>query len=137
MKRVKFAFAEVLLSLAVAGMIILGVFLIMERLKPAAVEFSSFLVIDYPPVLIAEAHRRNVDGCSNGIQADIRDNSGSITRLPVPARTIAGSFSRYPLVIPDGVPAGAYQVHIREIVACPGETLQTIDTPWLPLEIGQ
>lgn len=136
MTRLKFGLAETFLGLAVGGLAILAVVLTAERLKPSPVEFTSFLVIDNPPVMIAQAKRRNIDGCANGIQAEIRDNGDSVTRLPVPARTISGSFSRYPLVIPDSVPRGAYQVHIRETVNCPGETLKTIETPWLPLEIG-
>lgn len=131
----KFALAETLLGLAVAGLFVLAVVLIAERLKPPPVVFSAYVVTDSPPMMIAEAKRRNIDGCSNGIQAEIRDHSGSVTRLPVPARTISGAFSRYPLVIPADVPRGSYQVHIRETVLCSGEALETIDTPWLPLKV--
>jgi len=126
---------ESMLVLSVLAMTVLGVIILSPNFLPAPLKFTSFQVVDYPPAVIATGHRKDIRGCTNGPQADLMDSRGEITRLPVPARSISGSTSIYPLVIPEGMARGRYAVLIRESFLCAGRDPRIIESPWLPLEV--
>jgi len=131
----RFGIGETLLGLSVVGLVTIASILAGRALETAPLRYSAFEVVDTPPGVIATAIRRDTEGCTNGPQADLMDAKGSITRLPVPARTVQGSTSIYPLIIPEGVARGRYAVQVRENFLCAGREPQIIESPWLPLEI--
>lgn len=120
-----------LLWLSVAGLVALAIFLLARAFEPPRVEWKSLRVDTvYGSTLTidAETIRRSTDGCSTGVQADLR-SGGSITRLSAPVRTLSGDHSRYDLVLPV-LPEGLHQVQLREIANCGGEP-EVNETPWI------
>lgn len=126
---------ETMLTLSVLALLALAAIVLSPRFLPPPLTFTSFEVVNSPPGVIAGTRRRQAEGCTNGPQADLMNARGSITRLPVPARSVQGSTSIYPLIIPDGVARGRYSVQVRENFLCAGREPQIIESPWLPLEI--
>lgn len=126
---------ETMLVCSAGALVVLAGAVLYPTVSPPILAFTSFEVVDAPPVVIAGAKRRPADGCTNGPQAEIRDRKGVVTRLPVPARSVSGNTSIYPLVIPAGLASGRYAVKVRESFLCPGRDPQIIESPWLPLEV--
>lgn len=126
---------ETMLVLSFLSLLILAAVVLAPIFMPAPLRFTAFQIVDNPPAVIATTMRRNVDGCTNGPQADLMDSKGVLTRLPVPARSVSGNTSIYPLVIPVGLPRGKYAVQVRENFLCAGRDPQIIESPWLPLVV--
>lgn len=129
----------VALALAFAA---LGYFVFRGLLEPPPVKFSSIEILNSPVrppeklFVVAETERRDESDCTNGVQVDTRNESGSILRLPVPAREVHGSFSRYSIVIPEETVAGKYDLKIRETSYCGGPP-KIVESPWLAFEVAE
>lgn len=135
MKIPRIRLIETMLVLSVVSLLALLAIALSPLFLPAPLKFSAFQVVNSPPAVIATTYRRDATGCTNGPQADLMDNSGILTRLPVPARSVLNNTSIYPLVIPEGLASGRYAVKVRENFLCAGRSPQIIESPWLPLEV--
>lgn len=135
MKIPRIRLIETMLVLSVVALAALAAIVLSPYFTPAPLRFSAFQVVDYPPAVIATTKRLNVTGCTNGPQADLMDDKGVLTRLPVPARSVRGQTSIYPLVIPESLSRGKYAVQVRENFLCAGRDPQIVESPWLPLVV--
>lgn len=127
--------AEAMLGLSLAGIIALGAFFAARASAPPRLVYESVAVKNITPVsaeVLSETRRRSTEGCTNGIQADLRAN-GVIARLPVPLRAQTPGMSSYALVLPN-LTAGEYEVKVRESFICRG-TVRTVETPWLTFRV--
>lgn len=141
MKKIpRFNAMEIMLGLSAAGLFVLAVVMTADRMKPPPMIFEAVSIVNSPIAkgellyVVAETRRRDLDGCTNGVQVDVRDLGGAITRLPVPSREIDGNVSRYDLVVPATVAPGSYGVRIRETWYC-GERPRVVETPWLSMTV--
>lgn len=139
MKLPRIGIPEALLGLSCAGLVALAIVVTARALEPPALAFTALSVIN-PQVssenllyVVAETERRESD-CVNGVQIELRDARGAQTRLPIPAREIAGNRSTYAIVIPKGTQPGRYQMLVREIFTCQ-DGVEMIEAPWLPIEV--
>lgn len=142
MKIPKFDVGWLLLGLSVAGLVSLAGFLTVSALRPPPVKFDAIEILNSPVTppqklfVVAETVRHSESECTNGVQIDIRNNAGSILRLPVPAREVHGSFSRYSIVVPEETSPGPYDLKIRETSYCGGAP-KIVESPWLAFEVGR
>lgn len=135
MKIPRIRIIETMLVVSVVSLVALAAIVLSPYFMPAPLRYLAFQVIDAPPAVIATTKRLNVEGCTNGPQADLMDAGGVLTRLPVPARSVRGQTTVYPLVIPDGISRGRYAVQVRENFLCAGRDPQSVESPWLPLVV--
>lgn len=119
------------------GLVALGFVAFRSILAPPPITFDSVAVEDVTPYsarVVAVVERAPLpDGCTNGIQADVRKFTEPPTRLPVPLRTQDRSGrSVYALVLPQLY--GRYEVQVRETFLC-SDRLRVIKTPWVRMDI--
>ena len=131
--------AEVMLLFAFIGVLGLGG-LILFRTLSQPVSFESIEVKNSPragDLLIVEAtvKREPIDGCTNGVQIDVRDQNGVEARYPIPTRQVAGVFTRYAIVVPEVANVGDHQLRVRETVYC-GWWPKTAETPWITFTVA-
>lgn len=132
---------DIILGLGVVVLSATIAVLVMAKFEPIPLRFMALEIVNSPVVqgetlnVIAETKRLSSDGCTNGVQVDARDLNGGLLRMPVPAREMLDSVSRYSIVIPETAPTGRYQLRVRETFNCGGPP-KIIDAPWLPFEIA-
>lgn len=122
----------------VAGLAFVGVagvvgMVAYEHLSSAPLKLEAIYVGDAiageTVAIRADAIRRPYDGCTNGVQIELKSVSGSIIRLPVPAREIAGNVTEYLVEVPKETAAGNYGVKVRETFNC-GSAPKVVESPW-------
>ena len=121
---------------ALLGVVILAGLFVGRALEPARLEWQSVAIQNVTSVsaeFVANTRRRPIEGCTNGIQADLRTPDGVIARLPVPLRAQTPDMSSYALVLPD-LQAGRYETKVRESFICKN-TFETIESPWVAFEV--
>jgi len=129
-----------MLGASAVGILALGGIYITRALQPAPISFEGIEVLnprvtdDELLVVRAVTPRRNVPGCVNGVQIDLRNEMGSILRLPIPAREITRDRSDYSIVIPQGTMPGRYQMKVREVFTCV-DGVEAVEAPWVPMEV--
>lgn len=127
---------HIIAALPFIGVVILIGFLVWRATQPPRLVYESLSVQHVTPAsaeVVAVTKRRPSEGCTNGIQADLRSN-GVLARLPVPLRTQAANVSRYALVLPN-LRSGQYEVKVRETFNC-GNGARPVETPWLRMTVG-
>lgn len=113
-----------------------------EEFSPAPMEYEALRVDGFTAVpgerftLLAEAHRKPHEHCTNGVQVDIRSVDDVITRLPVPAREINGNMTAYIIDLPEMIEPGGYGVKVRETFNCGGRP-KVEESPWIVLDVGK
>lgn len=140
MKRFRVDLTATMLALSFAGLAAIITIFILRYLAPPPVEFESIAVANSPVtagremIVVAETHRREPDGCTNGVQVEARSTSGAVTRLPVPARVVDQNVSTYTIEMPITMDPGAYWLRLRETVYCSDGPKISV-APWVPMEV--
>lgn len=128
---------------ATAGLALVGVAVVVgvlgyERLSGPPLKLSAVYVGEARPgesfAIRAEAIRGDSEGCTNGVQVELRSVSNSIIRLPVPAREIDGDVTEYLVELPKETQPGNYGVKVRESFNCGGSP-KVEETPWQRLVV--
>lgn len=129
-----------MLGASAVGILALGGIYTARALQPPPVIFESIEVVN-PSVtddellyVKARTLRREVEGCVNGVQIDLKSEIGNILRLPIPAREVGRDFSQYAIVIPQGTTPGDYQLMVREVFTCV-DGVEAVETPWVPMRV--
>lgn len=135
MKLPRIRLIETMLVCSIVAMTVLACIVLAPLFVPPPLSFTSLDVAEGPTRVIAGTQRRGAEECTNVIHADLMNADQVVTRLPVPARTVKGSISVYPLVIPVTVVPGHHFVQVRETFLCAGRDPQVVESPWLPLEV--
>lgn len=89
-----------------------------------------------PFIVKARTPRRDAEGCTNGIQIEVKDARGELTKLQIPPRTIDGDLSTYSLIIPESLQSGRYALKLRESFYCGGAP-EIVEAPWVFIEVKQ
>lgn len=125
-------------GLALAGVAVVVGVLGYERLSGPPLTLSAVYVSEAFPgqsfAIRAEAIRKPSEGCTNGVQVELRSVSNSIIRLPVPAREIDGDVTEYIVELPKETTPGNYGVKVRETFNCGGSP-KVEETPWQRLVV--
>ena len=129
---------------ATAGLALVGVAVVVgvlgyERLSGPPLRLSAVYVGEGRAgesfAIRAEAIRGESDGCTNGVQVELRSSvSNSIIRLPIPAREIDGDVTEYLVELPKETQPGNYGVKVRESFNCGGSP-KVEETPWQRLVV--
>lgn len=126
---------HIIAALPFIGVVILIGFLVWRATQPPRLTYESLSVRNVTPVsaeVVATTVRRPIEGCTNGIQADLKAK-GVVARLPVPLRAQTPGRTSYALVLPS-LRSGPYEVKVRESFICPGK-VQTVESPWIAFEV--
>lgn len=124
------------LGLSLAG---LAAVVVSDAMRPPSLVWTAVIVANSPVsdgrlVVDAETKRRPTEGCTNGVQADIR-RGDAITRLAAPERSLkADGEARYEVSLPDDIAVGAYSVRLRETFNCGGKPEQ-VESAWVAFEV--
>jgi len=124
-------FVVVLMALGLAAATV-WITIALAALEPTPLVWqgiSTPVVSGQAVTVVAEVKRAPEGDCSNTFQMDMRDG-GSITRLPVPTRTIEGRLSTYESVFAAPPSPGPHQMRLRENYFCDG-VLKSIESPWI------
>lgn len=122
-------------GIAFVGVLMVLIALLWRSLQPPPLTYDSLSIRNVTTEsaeVVARTTRRASNGCTNGIQADLR-SEGIVTRLPVPLRAQTRGITSYALVLPS-LRAGVYEIKLRESFICQ-DSLDTIETPWMALEV--
>lgn len=111
-----------------------GALYLTEAMRRPPVRFEAVTIYqsDAAQVVVAAEITRDDQGCTNGMQADLR-HKDTVTRLPSPQRTensVGQAF--YRVTLPNVLP-GSYQIQIRELSFCPD--VRVSEAPWLTFEV--
>jgi len=132
--------AETMLALAFVGVLIMAGFILTRAFEPPRLTWVALRVVNAPVadrklIVQAETKRRDSVQCTNGVQADMRSFSGTITRLPAPVRALQqNGDARYELELPENITAGTYGVRLRESFYCSGSPDSAV-APWLEFQV--
>lgn len=132
--------AEIMLGVALGGLLLIGGFLTARAMEPPRLQWEALRVVNAPVaerklIIEAETMRRDSTECTNGVQADMRDRAGVVTRLPAPVRELQpNGDARYEVALPEDVLPGFYGVRLRESFYCDGRP-DTVVAPWLEFQV--
>lgn len=121
---------------AALAVVVTAVALAVAATRPPSLVWESIDVLPDPVrdgqvVIAAVARRAQNEGCTNGIQAEMRTPGASVVRLDPPVREAAADgTSIYTVDLPKATAPGSYQVRLRETFNCGGRP-EAVESPWL------